>query len=141
MPALAGHRYGAGVNPASEGKIYPDLAFEVTAERVAAFAAAVGADLSLGVPPTLATTAEFVSFPRVVNDPDLAMDFSRVVHGDQEYEYVRTPLVGETLTVKTRIASVRDKGNLGFCTIETQLLDAAGEPVLTARATMVERGE
>lgn len=136
------HRWPAAsvrsVNPAAQGKVYPAVRFVVEPARVAAFAGLFGqAD---GVPPTFAAAAEFTVLPQVVADPDLAIDFTRVLHGSQDYEHHRPMRVGETLTVTMRIESVKVKGANGFLTLLTQITDASDEPVCTARSSMVERG-
>jgi acyl dehydratase len=48
--------------------------------------------------------------------------------------------MGETLTARSRIASIRQKAGNGFLTIETEVLDRDGGLVVLARATMIERG-
>jgi MaoC dehydratase-like protein len=128
------------VDAAAEGKRYPDVAFDVTAGRVERFRAVFPGGGS-GVPPTFLTVAEFAVFPTIVSDPDLGLDFSRVIHGDQEYAWHRQPMVGERLVAQARIATIRQRGSLGFLTIETEVVDGAGEPVARCRATMIERGE
>lgn len=126
------------MNAAAQGKVYPTAAFEVAPAHVAAFAAAVGQTVP-GVPPTFLTAAEFSVLGPIVNDPDVGLEFSRVVHGDQEYVWHRPLDVGETLTVGSRITSIRERGGHGFVTVEVELTGAAGEPVATARATLIER--
>ena len=126
------------MNPAAQGKVYPPARFVVEPARVAAFAALFGQPD--GVPPTFAAAAEFAVIPQVAADPDLAMDFTRVLHGSQEYEHHRPMRMGETLTVTTQIESVRLKGANGFLTLLTRITDASDEPVCTARSSMVERG-
>jgi acyl dehydratase len=130
----------ASVDPAAEGITYPEASFEVAPEHVARFAAVVG-QTEPGVPPTFLTAAEFGIFPKVIADPRLALDFTRVVHGEQEYEWRRPLVLGETLTVRSRISSIRSKGGHGFVTIEADLSDGDGNAVAVARATMIERGE
>jgi len=127
------------MNVGVEGKEFADATFTVEATRVARFADAVGAT-GTSVPATFATAAEFTVFPAVVADPEVALDFSRVVHADQEYEFERPLRVGETVTVRSRIAGARSKGGQSFLAIETTLVDAAGSTIVTARATMLERG-
>jgi acyl dehydratase len=126
------------MNPAAEGTVYPDVAFTVDPERVAAFRRVFGDDD--GVPPTFVTAAEFTVFPHVIGDPRLGLDFSRVVHGAQEYAYVRPLREGETLAVRARIESVRTKGPTGLLTVVMELRDADGALVCTARSQMIERG-
>jgi acyl dehydratase len=75
-----------------------------------------------------------------VADPRLDLDFSKVVHGSQEYVYERPLREGERLTIRPRIASIRTRGSTGFLTIEMELIDDSGETVAFVRSSMVERG-
>jgi N-terminal half of MaoC dehydratase len=127
------------VNTAIEGKVYPEARFEVEAEHVADFAASIWQSVS-GVPPTFLTVAEFGVFGPIMDDPELDLDFPRVVHSDQEYVWHRPLVVGETLIVGSRIASIRERGGHGFLTIEVSLSSEDGEPVATTLATLLERG-
>ena len=126
------------MDPLAEGTIYPDVPFTVEPERVAAFREVFGQNG--GVPPTFVTAAEFVILPAIVADPVVDLDYTRVVHGSQEYIYQRPLVEGERLTIRSRIASVRVRGSTGLLTIEMELLDEAGQTVVTARSTMIERG-
>ena len=125
------------MNPEVEGKTYDAVAFEVTEERVRAFHDLFGGPP--GVPPTFLTAAEFTVFPQVIGDPELNLDFTKVVHGTQEYEFNRPLQIGETLMVEARIASIRQKGGNGFLIIETQMRGIDGEAAAVARSTMIER--
>ena len=125
------------MNPAAEGTTYQPVSFEITEERVRAFHDLFGGPP--GVPPTILTAAEFSLFPRIIGDPELALDFRRVVHGTQTYEYRRPLLVGETLTVEARIASIRQKGDNGFLTVEMTMRGADGKVAAIARSTLIER--
>lgn len=129
----------AEVNAGLEGKEYPEIRFTVDEALVERFRSAIG-DAGQGVSPTFVTVAEFVSFPTIVSDPELALDFSRVVHAEQEYELERPLRLGESLRVRPRIAQARIRGGHSFLTIETVLVDGAGKVVAAARATMLERG-
>jgi acyl dehydratase len=122
----------------AEGKTYGPVAFEVSTRRVEAFRTLFGGPP--GVPPTLVTAAEFTLLPQIVGDPALALDFGRVVHGSQEYEFHRPLRLGETLTVDAQIASIREKGATAFLTIEMEMRGADGALAAVARSTMIERG-
>jgi len=125
------------VNPALEGKVYPPTIFEVEPGRVAAFRALFGQPE--GVPPTFATVAEFAAFPPLIEDPDLDLDFSRVLHGSQEYEYRRPLREGETLTATLHIASINLKGGNGFLAVVMDLVGQDGVTACIARSTLIER--
>jgi acyl dehydratase len=119
--------------------VYREVEFVVDPERVAAFRDLFGIDD--GVPPTYVTAAEFTALPQVLADPELAVDFTRVVHGAQGYEYHRPLREGEALQVRARVESVRSKGGNRFLTIVMDLVDADGNLVCSARSQMVERGD
>jgi acyl dehydratase len=125
------------MNPAAEGKSYPETTFIVDPERVAAFRTIF--EEPEGVPATFATAAEFAVIPQIVADPELGLDFSRVLHGNQEYEFRRPLREGETLQVRSRIGSIRVLGGNAFLVIVTELVEPGGDVVCTARSTMIER--
>ena len=125
------------MNPLVEGKTYPSVAFVVERERVIEFGRVFGQ--TERIPPTFLTAAEFSAFPRVVSDPELGLDFMRVVHGSQEYELRRPIVLGETLEVTARIASIRRRGGIGLLVIETEMLGGDGAIAAVARSTMIER--
>jgi hypothetical protein len=126
------------VNPAVQGKAYPDVAFELDASRVRGFAELFGDPAA--IPPTILTAAEFAVIPAIVADPELNLDFTRVVHGSQEYEVRRPLVVGERFTARARLASIRLRGDTGFLTIETELLGEDGSTAAVCRSLMIERG-
>lgn len=119
--------------------MYAPVTFVVEPGRVAAFRAVFGQNE--GVPPTFLTAAEFASFPPILGDPRLELDFSRVLHGSQEYEYARGLREGETITVRARIETIRHKGGNGFMTVVMEMEDGDGAPIAVARSTLIERGD
>lgn len=125
------------MNHGAEGKTYAPVPFDVTEARVRAFHDLFGGPP--GVPPTFLTAAEFTVFPQVIGDPELALDFRKVVHGSQEYEFIRPLHLGETLTIQAHVASIRQKGGTGFLVVEMRMMGADGETVAVARSTMIER--
>jgi hypothetical protein len=125
------------MNPAAAGKSYPETSFTIDPARVARFRSILGEEH--GVPATFVTAAEFDVIPRIVDDPELELDFTRVVHGTQEYEFRRPLREGETLTVRPRIDSIRTFGGNALLVIATDLVDPEGAVACAARSTMIER--
>jgi len=121
----------------AEGTTYPPVVFAVDPDRVRTFAQVFGA--GPGVPPTFVTAAEFTILPRVIQDPTLGLDFSRVIHSTQEYIYERPLRIGEALEARARIESVKVRAGTGFLTVVTELREPAGHLVATARSTFIER--
>jgi len=126
------------VNEALAGKTYPVVRFRVSAERVRAFADAVGAP-GAGVPPTFATAPEIDAMAAVIADPELELDFSRVVHADQSYEWARPIAVGEELTATSTIESIRSKAGSELLVVATDVRDTEDRAVVAARCTLVVR--
>jgi hypothetical protein len=125
------------MNPAAAGKTYPETTFRVDPQRVAAFRKIF--EGSEGVPATFATVAEFAVMPQIAADAELGLDFSRVLHGNQEYEFQRPLREGETLQVRCRLGSIRVLGGNAFLVIVTELVETGGDVVCTARSTLIER--
>ena len=125
------------MNPHLQGKTYPDTVFLVEPERVAEFRRVFGQ--REGVPPTFLAAAEFAVMPMVIDDPELGLDFPRVLHGAQEYELTRPVREGEVLTVRARLESIKVRGSTSFLVIAMGIVDETGELVASTRSTMVER--
>ena len=122
------------------GRIYPAVRIEIDPERVADFARAIGADPSGEVPPTFAAVyALGATAPQLFGDQDAAIDFARLLHAEQEFEWQRHPRAGETVTSVGRIASDTSRRGMRFVTLETETTDAAGAPVCRSRTLFVIR--
>jgi N-terminal half of MaoC dehydratase len=129
-----------GLNADLVGKTYPPVRIVVDAERVRAFAGAVGS-AGDGVPPTFATVPEIVAgLGNAVGDPDLGVDLAGVLHADQEYRWERPIEVGETLVAQATIDSIRGKGGTEFLGIATEIRDGGGALVVRAHSTLIVRG-
>jgi acyl dehydratase len=128
------------VNPALEGKVYPAVGVTVSEDDVRRFAAAVGDDRP-GVPLTFVARAEVAAgWGPIAGDAELALDFTRVVHAEQDYRWTRPVEVGDVLEATTSIESIRARRARGFLTMRTELRDADGRAVVVARSTLLVRG-
>ena len=128
------------MNVALEGKTYTPVHFEVREDHVRRFAEVVGDDGS-SVPPTFVTAPEIeAGLDQVVADPELGLDFARVVHGEQEFEWSRPVRVGDVLEVRSTIESIRVKGGHEFLTLRTEMRDEAGALIVLARSLLIVWG-
>ncbi|MGZ8612541.1 MAG: FAS1-like dehydratase domain-containing protein [Actinomycetota bacterium] len=126
------------LNAALVGKTYPAQSFALDAARVAAFAEVVGQP-GERVPPTFVTGAEQATVAEVIGDEELSLDYSRVVHGEESYEWGRALAVGEILTAEATIENIRSKGGLELLTVRTELRDEAGRVVVVCRSILIVR--
>jgi acyl dehydratase len=143
------------LNQSLKGKTYQELTFEVERDRVTQFSLAVGEDdprfledgaaRGEGFPeqlafPTFPTVVGILVSAQVVVDQELGLDYTRVVHGEQEYEWKRPIVVGDVLKAVPRIADIYSKGPNEFLVIEAEMTDADGEVVCVSRGTLLSRG-
>jgi acyl dehydratase len=122
------------------GRTYPAVKFEIELEHVERFARAIGADPADGVPPTFAAVyALWTTAPQLFADEEAAVDFSKLLHAEQEFAWTRHPRVGETVTSRGRVASDADRRGMRFVNFETDTFDETGAPVCRSRALFVIR--
>jgi acyl dehydratase len=74
-----------------------------------------------------------------VGDLGLGLDFSRVLHGEQEYDWARPLEIGEALTAEATIQEIRSRGGLEFLTLRTELRDDTGRVVVVGRSRLIVR--
>ncbi|MGH3873742.1 MAG: FAS1-like dehydratase domain-containing protein [Pseudonocardiaceae bacterium] len=137
------------------GRSYPALGtYQVGREKIREFAEAIGDDDALYrdpdaarargypdviAPPTFATILAVRAQQLLISDPDLGLDYSRVVHGDQSFTHHRPIRAGDELTTTVHIDGVRTMGGNDLLTVRCEITDGAGHPVTTARAMLVVR--
>ncbi len=92
-------------------------------------------------PPTFAIVLSMRSQAALVEDPDLGLDYSRVVHGDQSFTHHRPVRAGDELSATLHVDGIRSAGGNDLLEIRCEITDAGGEPVTTARSLLVRRGE
>ena len=143
------------LNQSLRGKEYARVDLRIERERVLAFADAIGEDNPIFrspdaaraagypeqlAPPTFVTVMQIMTSGQVVLDQDLGLDYSRVVHGEQEYDFRRPVKVGDVLSAVPRIADMYAKGPNEFLVIEADIKDESGQTVVIARSTLLSRG-
>ncbi|MDQ6918803.1 MAG: MaoC family dehydratase N-terminal domain-containing protein [Candidatus Dormibacteraeota bacterium] len=122
------------------GKSYPPVESKIEADRVRAFARAIGADPEAGVPPTYAAVyALFSTAGQLYGDPDAAVDFAHLLHSEQEFTWTRHPEVGVEVVAEGRVEEDVERRNLRFLTYATDVL-SGGEPLCSSRMVNVIRG-
>lgn len=111
----------------------------VTEEGVAEFAAAVGTSYAAGdqLPPTYPIVLAFSAIQAFLADREL--DLSRIVHGDQRFEYARPLAPGDVLTATLAVTGVRQIRGTDIITTASEITDDEGGLVCTAGATLVHR--
>lgn len=141
------------------GKTFPPYEFHVERGKIREFADAIedpnpiyrdpdyaAKTEAKGIlaPPTLLRT--FLYEPRDAVEALKVQDWSYIVHGEQEFEYLAPVIAGDVLTAQDKIVSITEKesrraGKLQIAVIESTFRNKAGEIVQIARRTLVETGK
>jgi len=143
----------------ASGKTFPPYEFRVERGKIKEFADALGDTNPIYRDPDYAAKSPagaivapptmLRSFLYETRDSVEALkveDWSYIVHGEQEFEYLAPVLAGDVLTAQDTIASIVEKesrraGKLQIAVIETTFRNQRGETVQIARRTLVETGK
>lgn len=139
------------------GRSYPPTApYQVGREKIREFATAIGASdpahhdvaaaralgyADLLAPPTFPIVLTMAAGQRIIDDPELGIDYSRVVHGDQRFRYTRPIVAGDELVCVSTVEEITSRRGLDFITTRTDVTSPDGAPVVSAWSKLVVRGE
>ena len=132
------------------GRTYaPTQVFEVTAEKIEQFAHAlktepatmtVAGSVVLVAPPTMAIAYTLRASEALGNDPELGLDWGRVVHGEQRFHYERPLLAGDRLEITSVIESIRSAAGNDMIMVRSDVRTVAGDEVAQCWSLLVARG-
>ena len=144
------------LSPDFVGREYPGSGtHEIHPYSIGAFAQAIndenpvyfdlGAAQELGypnlvAPPTFLITIALGESRRALNDPELGLDWSRVVHGDQRFTHARPVVAGDVLSCLTTIEAIKSVAGNDFVTMRSDFADHAGLQVASTWSMLVVRG-
>jgi acyl dehydratase len=100
--------------PDAVGKTYPPVTYAVGREKVREFASAVF-------------------------DPDVGIDFARMVHGGQEFVWGPPVVAGDEISTELEVKDISERGGLAFFVFETRSTNQDGETVCTGTWTNIVR--
>jgi acyl dehydratase len=145
------------LDPSFIGRTYPPTdPYEVGREKIREFADAIGdpnpayrdaeTAKALGypdvvAPPTFPIVLSMAAGDQVVEDPELGLDFSRVVHGDQRFTYTRPVVAGDRLVAMVTITDIKTVAGNDLITSRADLVTENGEPVVVVHMMLAVRGQ
>ena len=91
-------------------------------------------------PPTFLTVMSLPAINQIAKDPELGLDYSRMVHGDQSFSYTRAVHAGDELRLTTWVENIMARAGNDFLNLRTDISTVDGELVCTARMQLVVRG-
>jgi acyl dehydratase len=137
------------------GRSYPPgRVYEVSREKIREFADAIGDDHPayrdpeaakvLGypdviAPPTFPIVFSLEAALAAAADPAVGVDYTRVVHGEQRFEYSRPLRPGDRLLTSVEIVAARTMAGSDMLTLACSSATEEGEHVVTATCMVVGR--
>jgi acyl dehydratase len=143
------------VNTEATGKTYPAVTYAVGREKVREYAAAVGEtnpvyfDLDAAraagyadvvAPPMFAVVYAGRSISPALFDPEVGIDFARMLHASQGFEWGPLVVAGDEITTTTTVAEIEERGGMGFYTFRTDSLNQLGQTVCIGIWRQIVRG-
>jgi acyl dehydratase len=144
-----------GVNTEAVGRSYgPHDRYEVARVKIREFADAVGAQapehrdvdaaqaagyLDLVAPTTFAAAIAQRAEFQVIVDPEVGVDFSKVVHAEERFVHHRPIVAGDVIETTIHIDSVAQRAGVSMVTTRAELVDVEGSPVSTVFSTIAVR--
>ena len=136
------------------GRTFPPVTYAVGREKIREYAYAVGETNRLHLdpeaaraaghpdvvaPPMFAVVYSSPSIMPALFDPEIGIDFSRMVHGGQEFRWGPLVVAGDEVTTECECVDVSERAGLAFYVFETRSANQAGERVCTGRWTNIVR--
>ncbi len=146
---------GVAVNTDVVGKSYPPTLYAVGREKVREYARAVGESdpLYLDVdaaraaghadvvaPPMFAVVYAMPAVAQGMFDPEVGIDFSRLVHAGQAFEWGPLVVAGDEISTTVSVKDVSERRGSGFYVFETVSSNQRGETVCTGTWSNIVRG-
>jgi acyl dehydratase len=144
------------VNTDVIGKTYPPRLYAVGREKVREYAAAVGESdpLYLDVeaaraaghedvvaPPMFAVVYAMPAVAQGMFDPEVGIDFARLVHSGQEFRWGPLVVAGDEISTAVSVKDVVERRGSGVYVFESVSENQRGETVCTGTWSNVVRGE
>ncbi|HVN64288.1 MAG TPA: MaoC/PaaZ C-terminal domain-containing protein [Candidatus Binataceae bacterium] len=128
------------LNKEAVGKEYPAATMSVAAEATQKYARAYNDDNSaffdagraggIIAPPMFGVVAIWGSLMGMVSDPNLQVNLLRLVHGEQDMEFLNPIRPGDTITAAAKVQAVETKATGETLTLEVNAKNQSGTPVL-----------
>jgi acyl dehydratase len=143
------------VSTAAIGKRYAPVTYAVGREKVREYALAVGetnplyldveAARAAGYPDVVAPPMFAVVYtaPAVMPplfDPEVGIEFARLVHGGQEFRWGRPVVAGDEVTTTVKVQDISERAGNGFFVFESTSVARDGETVCVGTWTNIVRG-
>jgi acyl dehydratase len=108
------------------------LHLDVAAARAAGYADVVA-------PPMFAVVYSFPAMLPALFDPEVGIDFSRMVHSGQEFTWGPLVVAGDEITTTVSVADITERAGNGFYVFSSESVNGRGETVCSGRWSNIVR--
>lgn len=137
------------------GKTWEPAGFTVDSERVARYADAIGAASPVHrdadaarragfrdvvAPPMFCVVYSGPAIGPAILDPEVGIDYARMVHGGQEFRWGEPVCAGNRITTTVSCASIEERGGMGFYVFESVSVNQDGAETVRGLWTNIVRG-
>ena len=127
------------LNPDSVGSTFAGTdSLTLSQSEIDAFCAVIGESNPTLAPPTFTIRITLTQFEEILTRPEIGLDWSRLVHGDQKFEIFSPVKAGDNLTCAATIESYRVAAGNEIVSVRSDL-KREGELVISAWSTLVVR--
>ncbi|CAB4786712.1 MAG: hypothetical protein F2925_01280 [Actinobacteria bacterium] len=128
------------INPDSVGRTFKGVEHvTVTQAQIDSFAAVIGETNTEVAPPTFSIRISLSQYESILTQPEIGVDWTRLVHGDQKFEIFRPIVAGDVFTCSATIETLRLAAGNEIISVRSDLHNGS-ELVVTAWSTLVVRG-
>ena len=127
------------LNPDSVGRTFPGSdAITVFQNEIDAFCAVLGETNTTIAPPTFSIRITLEQSQAILSNPDVGLDWTRVVHGDQRFEIFSPIKAGDTFSCSSTIETYKVAAGNEIVTVRSDLHKGA-ELAVSTWSTLVVR--
>jgi hypothetical protein len=128
------------LNPDSVGRTFEGAELvTVSQSEINAFCAVLSESNTTVAPPTFSIRITLEQFQEILSSPEIGLDWSRVVHGDQRFEIKRPIIGGDSFKVSSTIESYKVSSGNEIVSVRSDL-HSNNELVVSTWSTLVVRG-
>jgi acyl dehydratase len=138
------------------GKSFPPITYAAGREKIREYAAAVGETNPLHhdveharregyadvvAPPMFVVVYSAAAIGQAVFDPEIGIDFERLLHGGQEFRWGPLVVAGDEITTSVVLKEISRRAGMGFYVFESVSTNQRDETVCVGLWTNIVREE
>jgi hypothetical protein len=125
--------------PDSVGRTFAGAdSIKISQSEIDAFAAVIGETDTSDAPPTFTIRISLDQFQNILTKPEIGLDWSRLVHGDQKFEIYSQVKAGDNLRCSATIESYRVAAGNEIVSVRSDLHNG-DQLVVSSWSTLVVR--